>query len=382
MKKQSLILLAGLVVILALILAWVFLREPSLEEVGEIEKEVNSVMMVTDIGGLGDQSFNDAGWKGVQMASKGLGLKADVIQTKAGEDLVVNVSQAAEVSDIVVGLGFMIKDAIAENASLYPDTYFILIDEDAGPLPNVASILFYSGQSGYLAGIIAGAVSKTGKVGVVKGMDVPAVLTYVAGFETGVKTWNEAMGKEVKVFSKTANSFTEPAKGKALTMSLIQDMGTDIVFDVAGATGMGVYEAIQEANRSAGITEEQIETGSKMPKYFAVGVDVDHDEMFPGEVLVSALKKIPETIYSTIEAAVQSSFRGGLRQVDFKDGFTGISDMKYTKQYVPEKALKMVEKAEELMLKRDEKLEVPLDIMDVDGYVRDFQVPEELLETK
>lgn len=381
MEKKSLILLTGLLVVLALVLVWIFLREPS-PEVSETEEEINSIMMVTDIGGLGDQSFNDAGWKGVQMASKGLGLKADVIQTKTGEDLVVNVSRAAEASDIVVGLGFMIKDAIVENASLYPDTYFILIDEDAGSLSNVASHLFYSGQSGYLAGIIAGAVSKTEKVGVVKGMDVPAVLAYVAGFEAGVKTWNEAMGEEVKVFSKTADSFIDPAKGKTLTMSLIQDMGTDIVFDVAGATGMGVYEGIQEANRAAGITKEQAETGSEMPKYFAVGVDIDHDDMFPGEVLVTALKKIPETIYSTIKTAVEGSFWGGLHRVDFKDGFTGISDMKHTKQYVPEKALKLVEKAEELMLERDERLLVPLDMIDVDEYVRNFQVPEELLEIK
>ena len=290
----------------------------------------------------------------------------------------MNVSRAAEASDIVVGLGFMIKDAIVENALLYPDTYFILIDENAGPLPNVASYLFYSGQSGYLAGIIAGAVSKTEKVGVVKGMDVPAVLSYVAGFEAGVKTWNEATGEEVKVFSKTADSFIDPAKGKALTMSLIQDMGTDIVFDVAGATGIGVYEGIQEANRVA----EQAETGSEIPKYFAVGVDVDHDEMFPGEVLVSALKKIPETIYSTVETIIKGNFKEGLHQVDFKDGFTGISDMKYTKQYVPEKALKLVEKAEELMLERDERLLIPLDMIDVGGYVRNFLVPKELLEIK
>jgi len=381
MNKKSLISLTILVgVLIVLVMLWTSLKKPS-PEVIEKKEEINRVTMVTDVGGLGDQSFNDAGWKGVQMASKGLGLEANVIQSRKGEDLVANVSRAAESADIVVGLGFMIKDAIIENASLYPETYFVLIDEDAGDLPNVASYLFYTGESGYLAGIISASVTKTGKVGIVKGMDIPPVLTYVAGFETGVKTWNEIMGKDVKVLTKTADSFSDAAKGKDLTRELLAE-GADTVFDVAGGTGLGVYEAIQEANLAAGITEEQITTSSKMPKYFAVGVDVDHDEMFPGEVLVSALKKMPETIYSAIEDIMGDNFKSGLHRVDFKEGATGISEMKYTKQYVSEKALELVKKAKELMLERDERLRVPLDIIDVAEYVENFQVPEELLKVE
>ena len=210
-------------------------------------------------------------------------------------------------------------------------------------------------------------------------MDVSSVLTYVTGFKTGAKTWNEFKGEGVQVLTKTAGTFIDSAKGRALTKSLI-DEGADIIFDVAGATGIGVYEAVQEANRAEGITEEEIKTGSKRPKYFAVGVDVDHDGMYPGEVLVSALKKMSETIYSAVEDITKNGFRGGLHLVDFKDGFTGVSDMKHTKQYVPEEALKLVEKAEGLMMNRDERLLIPLDIMDVDEYLDGFEVPEELLE--
>jgi len=378
MERKILILLTGLAIILLILITLIFLIRPC-SEVGEQSKKVNTITMVTDIGGLGDKSFNDAGWNGVQMASKGLGLKANVIQKMEGEDLASNVSQAAETSDIVVGMGFMIKDAIITNAPLYPDTYFILIDENAGDQPNVASYLFYSGQSGYLAGIIAASVSETGKIAVVKGMDVPSVLSYVAGFKAGVRTWNEFKGEKIEVLTKTADTFTDPAKGRALTKSLI-DEGADIIFDVAGATGIGVYEAVQESNRVQGITEEEIKTGLKRPKYFAVGVDVDHDEMYPGEVLVSALKKMSETIYSAVDDITKNDFRGGLHLVDFKDGFTGISDMKYTKQYVPEETLELVEKAEGLMRNRDKRLLIPLDITDVDKYVKNFEVPEELLK--
>ncbi|MDO9399628.1 MAG: BMP family ABC transporter substrate-binding protein, partial [bacterium] len=269
MNKKKLIfsgILVGVIIILAI--SWMIFKQ-AFPEISNEKKAINKVIMVTDIGGLGDQAFNDSGWKGVQLASKELGVKTDVIQTREGDDLVKNVAQAAENADVVVGMGFMIKDAIIANAPLYPFTKFILIDEDAGDLPNVASYKFYAGQGGFLAGIISASVSKTGKIGIVKGMDIPPVLTWVAGFEVGVKTWNKNMGKDVKVFSKTANSFIDIAKGKILTKELLAE-GSDIVFDTAGATGKGVFEVIQEANRAEGITKEEIASGSKVPKYFAV----------------------------------------------------------------------------------------------------------------
>jgi len=376
MEKQNLILLVGLTIIF--FIALIFLIKSS-SEIDYKYEGINSITMVTDIGGLGDKSFNDAGWNGVQIASKEFGIKANVIQKMEGQDLTTNVSQAAETSDIVVGMGFMLKDAIIANALLYPDTYFILIDENVKGYPNVASYLFSSGQSGYLAGIIAASVSETGKIGIVKGMDVPSVLTYSAGFKAGVKTWNEFSGDKVEVLTETADTFISPSKGRELTKLLI-DQGVDIVFDVAGATGIGVYEAIQESNRAQGISEQDIKTGITKPKYFAVGVDVDHDEMYYGEVLVSALKKMSETIYSAVEDITKNKFTGGVHLVDFKDGLTGISDMKYTKQYVPEMALILLEKAEKLMMQRDERLSVPSDITDVDEYLSEFNIPEELLE--
>lgn len=377
-SKNLIVLMILTGVIIISVIVWIFFgKNFSLKTGEETKKNINKVIMVTDIGGLGDQAFNDSGWKGVQMASKGLGVRTDVIQTREGEDLIKNVSQAAENADVVVGMGFMIKDAIIANAPLYPYTYFILIDEDAGNLPNVASYKFYAGQGGYLAGIISASVSKTGKVGIVKGMDIPPVLTWAAGFEAGVKTWNEKMGKDVKVFSKIANSFTDIEKGKSLTKELISE-GADIVLDAAGATGKGVFEAIQEANKKNGIIIEEVANGSKIPKYFAIATDIDHDEIFPGEVLVSGLKKMPETIYKAIEDITKNNFKSGSHVVGFNDGATGISEMKYTEKYISKEALELVKKAKELMAKQDKRLQVPLDMVNVEEYIRNFKVPEEL----
>ncbi|MFH1232379.1 MAG: BMP family ABC transporter substrate-binding protein, partial [Patescibacteria group bacterium] len=166
-----------------------------------------------------------------------------------------------------------------------------------------------------------------------------------------------------------------------LTKELITE-GSDIVFDAAGATGKGVFEAIQEANRTEGITAEEIISGLKVPKYFAVATDIDHDEIFPGEVLVTGLKKMPEAIYSAIEDITKNKFKNGLHSVGFKENATGISEMKYTKKYVPKEALALVKKAEELMTNQDSRLQIPLDMMDVVEYVKNFKVPEELLNLK
>lgn len=375
MSKSKLILsilLTGILVLLGFLL-----YRYSNNKTGSDTREIKNITMVTDIGQLGDQSFNDAGWKGVQMASKGLNLEAEVIQTKKKANLDQNVTKAAQNSDVVVGLGFMIKDSIKKAAKKYPETYFILIDENAGNLNNVASYNFYSGQSGYLAGIIAASCTKTNKLGLVKGMEVPSILSYTAGFRAGVKTWNKASGEGVKVISKTAETFTDSNLGAELTHELI-DQNADIIFDIAGGTGVGVYRAVQERNRNRGVTIKEAETGTQRPPYFAVGVDVNHDQMYPGEVLVSALKRIPTTIYKATEEITKGKFKGGLHKVGFKQGATGISDIEYTKQYVPNQALSMIKQARKIMSEGG--LMIPIQMDEVNEYIKNFSPPKPIIQ--
>ncbi len=381
------IIIGLIVALVALIIVffgmWIF---RSTEKEGTIfsvtpkeETTIDSVMMVTDMGGLGDRSFNDSGWKGVQMVTKELGLKSDVIETKDQKNLVKNVEQAAQTSDVVIGLGFLMTDAIKEVSPKYSDTYFVLIDDNAKIESNVASYIFYAGQSGYLTGIISAGTTKSSKIGIVKGMEIPPVKTYIAGFKAGVKTWNEVTGENVKVDEKLVGDFVDTKKAKKLTKSLIKD-GADIIWDVAGGAGLGMFEVVKEANRKAGITTEEARKGLERPKYFAVATDIDHDSMYPGEVLVSSLKKIPETVSMAIRDIYKGKFKGGTHNIDFKDNATGISTLPYTKQYVSKQAMNMVKKTKKLMKKRDQRLLIPLEFDDVDQYVEDFVVPEEFFK--
>lgn len=349
-----------------------------LSKTNKNEKSINTITMVTDVGGLGDQGFNDAGWRGIQMASKAFNFKPDVIESQLGDSLYENVIKATEASDVIFGMGFMIKDAIAKAALIYPEAHFVLIDADAGVDTNVASYIFYSGQSGYLAGIIAASVSNNNKIGVVEGMAIPPVGAWMTGFKAGVKTWNQAENDHVVVMTEIAGEFTNSEKGEALT-NFLMDKDCDIVVNVAGGTGIGVYKAIKEANAKLGISSEEIKSGAKNPKYFSVGTDMDYSEVYP-DILVAALKQIPNVIISSVKDIQEGKFKGGIHYVGYPEKATDISDMKYTKKYVPKKALELVEKARKLMDNRNEKLSFPIDVIDSDTFMNTFEVPKELLD--
>ncbi len=375
MKQKSIIIL--IVAIISAIVFGIYLQGER-EEI--YRKDIESIVMVTSVGGLGDEGFNDAGWRGVQMARMKWGLDVDVIETKTAEEFSDNISKAAEKADIVVALGFMIREALMESAPLFPETYFIYIDEDVGDLPNVASYQFYAAESGYLAGIIAASISQNGKVGIVQGMDIPPVLHYSLGFNAGVKTWNEAENVNVEVLTRTIGSFVDPQGGRAVTEDLLAE-GADVFFNLTGGSGEGVYGALIEANHKESITMDDMREGERA-RYFAIGEDVPQDDIYPGLILLSALKKIPETIFMATEDILEDNFKGGLHLVGFREGSTGISEMPYTKQYVSPAAITLVEEAKLLMAMGDERLQFPLYAQNIEEKIEKFEVPSELLETE
>ncbi len=337
-----------------------------------------TAIVVTDVGGLGDKSFNDSGWLGVQMAAKKLGIKGEFIQSMQQTDYVSNLSAAAQKADVVVALGFLMADAVQKVAPLFPKTKFVLIDFPGDPkIKNLASYVFKAGQSAFLAGIIAAGTSKSGKVGALQGMAIPPVLAYTAGFRCGIKAWNEVEGDKVELIVKTAGTFNDPAKGKALTLAMV-GQGADIVMNIAGNTGVGIFEAVKELNKAAGITPEDAKAG-KRPKYFAIGADMDQDWIVPGEVLVSALKIIPNAVESAIEDAYNGRFKPGIHVVGYAEGVSGISKMKYTKAFVPERALKLVKVVEKYMAENDPAFDFPTMVEDEKKFADNWKVPGVLL---
>ncbi len=281
-------------------------EQPAEEKAAEEEKLPGEGMlagMATDVGGLGDKSFNDGAWAGLKKAEEELGVEPRVIESNQMTDYVPNLSGLADDGcKVVFGVGFLMADAIQEVARNYPDTYFAGIDifvSPEGSPENLIGITYKEQESGYLAGVVAGLMTKEyadvspkfndeNVVGAVLGMDIPPVEKFEVGFYEGVKSVNP----DCEIISVVTNSFEDQAKGKEAALAMIEQ-GADIIFQIAGLTGLGAINACKEAGVAA------------------IGVDVDQNYVAPDTIITSAVKGIVQSTYLVVEDAVKGTLKGG-----------------------------------------------------------------------
>jgi basic membrane protein A and related proteins len=259
--------------------------------------------MVTDVGGLGDKSFNDLSWAGLQKAQTDLGVQVKVLESKQIADYESNLTQLASAGySPIFAVGFLMTDAVSKIASTTPNTNFGGIDIFfTNPPKNVVGLNFKEQEAGYLAGIVAGLSTKStfdprlntqNVIGFVGGMTIPPVQRYEAGFKAGVK----AVNPTAKVISLYAGAFDDQAKGKELGLSLISQ-GADIVFAAAGQTGIGTFNACQSSNKA-----------------LFIGVDTDQFLTLtnPGNtILTSAVKRVDMAVFTVVKQTVDGAFPGG-----------------------------------------------------------------------
>lgn len=233
--------------------------------------------VVTDIGQLEDKSFNEYSWKGVQEGAAAIGAPAPkVIVTKDVADYKQNIQSFVDQKfDVILTIGFLIGSETGKAAVANPNIQFFGIDQfvaDPAP-PNYQGLLFNEAQAGYLAGIVAGTISKSGKIGAVGGRsDVPPVVNYIKGYGNGAKSVNSS----VKVSVNYTEDFNAPDKGQASAQTMI-GQGVDVIFQVAGLTGAGALRASCSA------------------KIWGIGVDVDQYQSLPDAkqcIVTSAEKHI------------------------------------------------------------------------------------------
>lgn len=305
--------------------------------------------MVTDAAGLGDKSFNDAGWAGIQMAKDELGVEAGIIQSYEQADYVPNLNLAAKNANAVVAMGYLLLNAMRKVAPLNPRAHFIFIDGNISDISNVVSFDFKAQEGTFLAGIIAAAVTRTGLVGAVEGMEIPPVKVLEAGYRAGIKTYNVLRKTSVQLKVVAAGAFDNPSKGKSLAQTLIAQK-VDVVIQMAGNTGTGVFEAIKEAPEGI----------------YAMGTDLNQDAIIPGRVLTSVMKRIDIATSQAIRDAREGRFRGGHYWIGLKEGAVSITDMRYTRHIIPPHALEMVEKGAALI--KEGKLSIPRAVEDVESF--------------
>ncbi len=251
--------------------------------------------MVTDIGQLEDKSFNEFSWKGVQDGAAAVGGSATNIVTKDIADYKQNIQQFVDQKyDVIVTVGFLIGTDTLAAAKANPSIQFFGVDQFvADPVPaNYQGLLFNEAQAGYLAGIVAGTISKSGKIGAVGGRsDVPPVVNYIKGYENGAKS----VKSSTTVTTVYVEDFNAPDKGEAAAKTMISN-GVDVVFQVAGLTGSGVLRAACNA------------------KIYGIGVDVDQYLSLPAT---------KDCTITSAEKRLQTAVRDGIKRFKDKGKQTG-----------------------------------------------------------
>ncbi len=265
------------------------------------------VGLVTDVGRINDRSFNQSAWEGVKLAAEQLGLPEEnikYIETKDPKDYMDNINQFVENGyDVIVTVGFALGEATVEAAKNNPDIYFIGVDQfQAETLPNLAGLIFPEDQAGFLAGVLAASMSKSGTIAAVLGTDlVPPVVAFKEGYEAGARYVNP----DIEVIStyhpgELSQAFVDPEWGAA-TAKQAMDQGADVIFGAGGLTGNG---ALQEVAAAA-------EAGKEV---YCIGVDTDQWETLPAAhpcLISSAMKLITPGVAELIAAAAKGEFPGG-----------------------------------------------------------------------
>lgn len=284
------------------------------------DEKTITIGMVSDVGGINDESFNQSAWEGLQKAKKDLGVEVKLIESKQASEYVGNIETLADQgADLIIGVGNTMADAIKLQAENYPDQSFAIIDQGYDEIPsNVTPILFKENEASYLAGLIAGKMTKTNKVGFIGGMENTIISRFEYGYKAGV---NEA-NKDANVNVQYAGTFADAAKGKSIANQMYSN-GADIILSAAGATGLGAIESAKEQNK------------------YAIGVDKDQSSLAPENVLTSALKKVNVGVYDTVNDFVNGKLKGGESKVyGLKEDGVGIAES--TKKLVPQNILDYV----------------------------------------
>jgi len=294
------------------------------------------VGLVTDIGGRGDQSFNDSALRGLELWAAGkrftgsgyrdataeeirasvppdlanlqppierLPIAPLVLQSKAQEDYEPNLQLLVDQNvGLAIGTGFMLENAVKAVARRNPGARFLLIDSpllDAQgkpyTAPNVRSVIFREEEGSFLVGALAGLVTQVKRVGFVGGMEIPLIKKFEAGFRAGVATTNP--GASERMLVSYTGSFDNVAVGKQIAQDMLAK-GADVVFHAAGSDGLGVIQAVKEA-RFAG------------KQVWVIGVDSDQSSLAPDAVLTSMVKRVDLAVYQTIRHLVQGAFQAG-----------------------------------------------------------------------
>jgi basic membrane protein A len=314
------------IVILIMAIMVLLLTACGTEKESKNEKSENGKLkigLVLSTGGLGDKSFNDSAYRGLKKAEDELGVEIKYVEPSSVSEFDSFLREFAEANyDLIIGVGFQMKDSVVKIATEYPESHFVMIDQPVD-MPNVVSASFNEPEGSFMAGALAGMMTKTNVVGFIGAMDLPLIRSFGDGYMAGAKYINPKI-VTFNAYVGGGSPFNDPARGKEMALSMI-DSKADIVYHAAAGSGIGVFEAAKERG------------------VYAIGVDSNQDDVVPGTVLTSMLKNVDEAVFTIIKDTQEKGFKAGEKDFNLANGGVGITDLKYTKDKVGEVNLKKLE---------------------------------------
>jgi len=294
--------------------------------VAAADAKKTKVGIVFDIGGKDDRSFNAAANTGVARAKKDFPIVLRDVEPGDPTSIEPALRAFAQYGyNLITGVGFAQGPILKDVARDYPQLHFVLIDAVADS-PNVASLLFKEHEGSFLVGMIAAYTNKTGVIGFVGGMDIPLIHRFQTGYEEGARYVNPNIKVLHNYVGITDTAWNNPGKGRELANAQYEQ-GADVVFQAAGNSGLGVFDAAEAYNK------------------FAIGVDANQNWVKPGHILTSMLKRIDNAVYSIVQDEVEGKFKGGLHIYGLENDGVGYAVDEYNRHLIPASVIEKVEQA-------------------------------------
>lgn len=301
MEKKHLIFSAGLaavIILAAIVAAGVIPRQPATPAVYIVYGSEK-----------GDLSYTDAAYQGLAAAQKDRSIAIREFVPRDYETLpaILNSTAGSERPGLIITVGFQYANFTRDLAKQYPDIQFLAIDQSGIGSDNLKAYGITSYGDSYLAGVLAASASKTGRVGIIPGMQSDVLNAFLQGYTDGARSVNSSITVDhAWVRQYSTDGFTDPDEAGRIAEGMYRN-GTDVIFTCAGYSNMGAFDA---ANTTAG--------------RYIIGTDRDQSPSGPGFVLASAVKRVDRVVYTGIEEHLNGSFTGGNTVAGLNAGVTGI----------------------------------------------------------
>lgn len=268
--------------------------------------------MVTDVGGLGDRSFNDSAYRGLLRAQSALDAHIVVLQSRSAADYQPNLNALTNLHvNVIYAIGFLMSLDLDQIAKQNPSQHYAIIDAVVDD-PNVVSVTFREQDGSFLAGALAAMVSKTHHIAFLGGADIPLLEKFEAGYTAGA---HEIDPKTV-VDVKYVGNFDDVAAGQELS-DLLFSSGADIVYAAAGKAGLGAIDAVKSRDGD-----------------YVIGVDSNQDALAPGKILTSMVKKVDVAVFDVAQAMQNKKPLSGHLELGLKEHAVGLTDFAFTRKAI------------------------------------------------